>query len=268
MVRKFCSACRLAGPWARARQGHGPVGVVESGGCAFLEKCVSQALVIQQPPGPAQQLFLLFHGVGGQPQDMQALGLRLAQAFAQAVVIALPGPQESDLGRGRQWFSVRGIDEASRCERVAQALPDFVAEVRRWQAQLQVPPAATALLGFSQGGILALEAGAQDVLLAARVIAIGARYARLPQQVHAQCTLHLVHGKADTVMPYGLAVAAAEHLLSIDADVTADVLPFVGHEISADVMDAVLARLQGYIPQARWREALAAAAAQQAGEGG
>lgn len=223
---------------------------------------MSEPVFIQQPAGPAQQLFLLFHGVGGQPQDLQALGVQLAQAFPQAAVLALSGPQDCELGRGRQWFSVRGIDDDKRVQRVAQALPGFVAEVRRWQAQLQVPPEATALVGFSQGGILALEASKASELLAARVIAIGARYASLPQRVHASCTLHLVHGKADAVMPYGLTVAAAEHLLSVDADVTADVLPFVGHEIHAEVIDAVLARLQRYIPQARWREALAAAAAQ------
>lgn len=229
------------------------------------ERCVSEPVFIQQPAGPAQQLFLLFHGVGGQPQDLQPLGTALGQAFAQAAVLALPGPQACDLGRGRQWFSVRGIDDGNRAERVGQALPGFVAEVRRWQSQLQVSPAATALVGFSQGGILALEASKDSDLLAARVIAIGARYATLPERVHANCTLHLVHGKADAVMPYGLAVAAAEHLLRVDADVTADVLPFVGHEINEEVMEAVLARLQRYIPLARWREALAAAAAQSGG---
>jgi len=228
---------------------------------------VSEPFVIQQPAGPAQQLFLLFHGVGGQAQDLQALGLRLAQAFPQAAVLALPGPQVGDHGQGRQWFSVRGIDDAERCKRVAQVLPGFVAQVRSWQAQLQVSPAATALVGFSQGGILALEASKASELLAARVIAIGARYASLPQQMHANCTVHLVHGQADAIMPCALAVAAAEHLLSVDADVTADVLPQVGHEINAEVMDVVLARLQGYIPQARWREALAAEAARQSADG-
>lgn len=225
---------------------------------------MSEPVFIQQPAGPAQQLFLLFHGVGGQPQDLQALGMQLAQAFPHAAVLALPGPHPCDLGRGRQWFSVQNMSDDARCERVAHALPGFVAEVRRWQAQLQVSPAATALVGFSQGGILALEASKERDLLAARVIAIGARYASLPPQAPENCTLHLVHGKADAVMPYGLAVAAAEHLLSLDADVTADVLPFVRHEIHPEVIDVVLARLQRYIPRARWREAMAAAAQQPA----
>ncbi len=228
---------------------------------------MNEPVFMAQPAGPAQQLFFLFHGVAGQPQDLQALGGQLAQAFPHAAVLALPGAQDCDLGRGRQWFSVRGISDDNRLERVAQALPGFVTEVRRWQAQLGVGPAATALVGFSQGGILALEASKASELLAARVIAIGARYASLPPQLPANCTVHLVHGKADAVMPYGLAVAAAEHLLSVDADVTADVLPFVGHEINAEVIEVVMARLQRYIPQARWREALAAEAARRSAGG-
>lgn len=220
---------------------------------------MNDVLVIRQPAG-AQQLFLLFHGVGGQPRDMQALGERLAQAFAQAAVVCVPGAQPSDLGRGRQWFSVRGIDDGNRPARVADALPGFVAEVQRWQARTGVPPAATALVGFSQGAILALEAAKQAELLAARVIAIAGRYASLPERLNEHCTVHLVHGKHDEVMPYGLTVAAAEHLVAAGADVTADVLPFVRHEIHPEVMDTVLDRLQRYIPQARWREALAAQA--------
>lgn len=223
---------------------------------------MNDPLILQQPPGAARQLFLMFHGVGGRPEDMQPLGQRLATAFAQAAVISLPGAQPCDLGQGRQWFSVRGITDDNRHGRVAGALPGFVAEVRRWQQQLGVPPSATALVGFSQGGILALEASKPPGLLAARVIALGARYAVLPAQMDPDCTVHLIHGKEDPVMPYGLAVAAAEHLVALGADVTADVLPLVRHEINDEVMQAVLDRLQRYIPQARWREALAAAGAQ------
>lgn len=217
------------------------------------------ALFIQQPAGQARQLFLLFHGVGGQPQDLQPLGAQLAQAFPQAAIVGVPGAQDSDLGRGRQWFSVRGIDEVNRPERVAGALPLLMAEVKRLQAQLGVAPEATALVGFSQGGILSLEASKQAELVAGRVIAIGARFASLPERMNARCTLHLIHGKEDPVMPYGLTVAAAEHLVALGADVTADVLPFVRHEITEEVMAVVLDRLQRHIPQARWREALAGA---------
>lgn len=221
---------------------------------------MTDALFIQRPAGAAQQLFLLFHGVGGTPGDMQSLGVRLAQAFPQAAVVGVSAAFPCDMGGGRQWFSVQGIDDANRGERVAQALPLFLSEVKRWQTELAVPAASTALIGFSQGAILALEASKQTELVAARVIGIAGRFITLPEQLHTHCTVHLIHGKNDAVMPYGLTVQAAEHLVAMGADVTADVLPFVRHEVAQEVMDLVLERLQGHIPQARWREALAAEA--------
>lgn len=221
---------------------------------------MSNALFIQRPDGAAQQLFLLIHGLDGMRGDMQALGERLAQAFPQAAIVGVAAAFVCDLGLGRQWLSVQGIDDDNRPARVAQALPLLLAEVQRLQAQLGVSATATALIGFSQGAILALEASKQTELLAARVVGIAGRFITLPAQMHARCTIHLIHGKSDAVMPYGLTVQAAEHLVAVGADVTADVLPFVRHELPVEVMDTVLERLQGHIPQARWREALAAEA--------
>lgn len=221
---------------------------------------MTDALIIQQPQGAARQLFVLFHGHGGQPQDMQSLGERLARAFPQAAVVSVPAAQPCETGRGRQWYALAGLSDAVRAQRVAEALPLFLAEVHRWQAEFAVPAAATALIGFSQGANLALAAAQQPGLLAARVVGIAGRFVTLPDGMNEHCTLHLFHGKQDEVVPYGLTVQAAEHLVSAGADLTADVLPFVRHEMSEQVLDLVLERLQGHIPQARWREALAAEA--------
>lgn len=243
----------------RARVPGRPTGPCFNGGLRFyLGRTVTDVLIIQRPAPAARQLFVLFHGHGGQPQDMRALGERLARAFAQAAVLSVPAPFACELGRGRQWYSLQGIGDAARAQRVAQVLPMFLAEVRRWQAEWSVPAAATALVGFSQGANLALAAAQEPGLLAGRVVGIAGRFVALPERMNAHCTVHLIHGKHDEVVPYGLTVRAAEHLVAIGADVTADVLPFVRHEIHQEVQDRLLERLQGHIPKARWQEALAA----------
>lgn len=217
-------------------------------------------IIIQEPAGAAQQLFLLHHGVGATPEGLVPLGRRLAHEFPHALVVSIEGPQASDLGQGYQWFSVVGITEESRPERVAAAMPAFVQAVQAWQARAGLGPEATALVGFSQGAIMALESTQQDVFLAGRVLALSGRFAQLPQAPHAHTTLHFVHGKADTVMHYGYTVTAAEHLVGLGADVTADVIPFVGHEVNQDVVDTAVERLLGHVPKRHW------AAAQQAAE--
>lgn len=206
---------------------------------------MSDALVLQQPsPGAALPLFLLFHGEGGQPADLAPLGRRLAEAFSQAAVLSLCLPREP-----------------AESEALAQCL----SQVQRWQAHFGVPPAATAVLGFARGGTLVLRAGLRTEACAGRFIALAPRFDGPVAPLGDDRTLHLVHGKDDPVVPYRQTVEAAERLISAGADLTADVLPGVGHALTEEVIDAVLDRLQRYIPRARWREAMAAA--QAAGEG-
>ena len=80
-------------------------------------------IVVQQPAGTPKQLFMLHHGVGATPEGLVPFGRRLAQEFPEALVVSLQGPQASDLGQGYQWFSVVGITEENRPERVAAAMP-------------------------------------------------------------------------------------------------------------------------------------------------
>lgn len=219
---------------------------------------MEDALIVQRPPGAVEQLVLLFHGVGGTPQDLLPLGRRLAREFPQALVVSVAAPEPADHGGGRQWFSITGISEDNRVERIRAALPRFAATVQAWQQQSGASVAATCLVGFSQGAIMALESSCGSTALAGRVAAIAGRFGRLPAQVRPETTLHLIHGKADGVIGYAHTIAAAEHILALGGDVTADVLPHVGHELNAQIEDLLIERLRGYIPKRLWEEALRA----------
>ena len=213
----------------------------------------AQALILQKPV-PAAQLILLFHGVGSSAQAMVPLGQAYARAFPQAMVVAVDAPFPSELAPGgRQWFSVAGVTEENRPARVAAALPAFEYAVKYWQQQAGVDAAGTALVGFSQGAIMALEAALRPEPVAARVVAIAGRFARLPEQpLHEGGSIHLLHGKADAVMPYSHVIEAALRLKTLGADFTADVLPFIGHELHPDLMALAVEKLQHHIPARLW----------------
>lgn len=217
------------------------------------------AQVIQLPALPAAQLILLFHGVGSDAQSMRPLGDRLAVEFPQAMVVAVAACQASDISNGFQWFSVAGITEENRPARVAAAMPAFQACVAHWQRAAGVQAPATALIGFSQGAIMALESIKLDSPLAARVIAISGRFATLPDTAPGRTTIHLLHGKSDAVIPYRHTVLAAHQLQALGADVTAEVLPFIGHEMHADFVDLIVQQLKTHIPSYLWAEALKSA---------
>jgi phospholipase/carboxylesterase len=224
---------------------------------------VPQPLEYLPAAGPPDLLFLLFHGVGARPYDMLPVMDRLAAEYPQAALLALPSPDPFDAvpggGSGTQWFSVKGVDEQNRPVRVAEAMPRFVQAVREQQARFAIEWPRTALVGFSQGAIMALEAVQAEPRLAGRVLAFAGRHARLPTHVPEDTTVHLLHGMDDRVVPAGPAVAAARQLVGLGADVTADVLPGIGHELHPLLIERAVEQLRGFLPKRAWREALSEA---------
>jgi phospholipase/carboxylesterase len=201
-------------------------------------------MIIQQPSGAAEQLILLFHGVGANAHNMVPLGQHLAREFPNAFVVSVDGPQASDLGAGRQWFSVRGVTEENRIGRVDAAMPGFQAAVRHWQGVAKVGFEGTTLIGFSQGAIMALEATQRPQVLAARVMAVAGRFAQPAQSAPHETTLHLIHGEQDPVIPPGLSTDAATHLEGLGAQVTIDLIPRLGHGIDGRVLERIVERLR------------------------
>jgi len=229
-----------------------------------------RAIVSLPASGPTQLLFLLFHGVGSQATHMAPLAAALREQYPQAAVVSLNGPQPFDgipdgapmESTGFQWFSVQGITDDNRAGRVATALPDFIARIRAWAKHFELDWPHVALAGFSQGAIMALEAVQAEPALAGRVIAVGGHYASPPEQAPQDVCLHLLHGMADTVLPYQGVVTAAKTLVQLGADVTADVLPEIGHELHADLVAQAMRQLRTFVPAKVWREAMQAAEAQ------
>lgn len=204
-------------------------------------------LILQRPRTPdSAQLLLLFHGVGSSAEDLAPLGQALASQRPNAWVISVRSPDRSDLGRGWQWFSVQGVTEANRPERVASAMPAFVERIRAWQTETGVAPLNTTLVGFSQGAIMALESTQLPNASrhAARVVAIAGRFAQPPRSNPENVAVHLLHGEQDQVMPVRLAMEAERELKSLGASPTLDRFAGLGHGIDARVFQAIGRRLQ------------------------
>jgi len=90
-------------------------------------------LILQRPATlDNAQLLLLFHGVGSSAEDLAPLGRALASQRPDAWIVSVRSPDRSDIGQGWQWFSVQGVTEANRPERVAAAMPAFEKRIRFW----------------------------------------------------------------------------------------------------------------------------------------
>lgn len=186
-------------------------------------------IVLHRPSAPARQLVLLFHGVGASPEGF--VDLTPALARDDRWVVAVRSPFASDFGAGWQWFSVQGVTETNRSERIAAVMPRFADTVRRWQAHTGLTAQQTVLAGFSQGAIMSLESTQVSEPLAARVVALSGRFAVPPRQAPAGVVWRFVHGAQDGVIPAAFSEQAAQQLRALGADARANVLPGLAHGI-------------------------------------
>lgn len=219
--------------------------------------------------GRPGQLMVLLHGWGASAADMAPLALALQAAFPQAALLAPQGFEPVDTGlagrstgdavlTGRQWFSLAGVTEDSRPARVAAVLPRLADWVRAAQQASGLGPAATALVGFSQGAILALELAQLHDGLAGRVLSFAGRYATLPAAPLAHTTLHFFHGATDTVIPAAQSRLAMERLSALQGDATIDIASGVGHALPPTLVQCAVQRLQTHIPHRTWMAAMGA----------
>jgi phospholipase/carboxylesterase len=218
--------------------------------------------------GRPEQLILLLHGWRGEASHMLALARALRGAFPQAAILAPDGPNPGDgttpeRPRGRQWYAVADLtfDDAGMkrwAARVQGCVPAFVDWVRSQQRRLGVGAAATALAGFSQGGIISLAAVLAVDGLVGRVLAFGGRCLEPPAAAPQHTTVHLFHGGADEVIAARGSREAFEWLAALRGDATLDIAEGVGHELHPALIDCALHRLTHHIPMRTWRAALGA----------
>ena len=202
-----------------------------------------------------RQLFVLLHGVAGVPEDLEPLGLALRVAFPGAAVLIPAGFAPCETESGNQWFCTQD-DDGSGAPSLSDALPALVDYVRAAQRRLRLRGADTAIAGFSQGAVMALEAVHAHEGLAGRVLAFAGRYARLPTQAPRATTIHLLHGADDPVMPVHEARLAQNRLAQLRADATIDVASRVGHELHPALIQRAIVRLKTCVPLRSWEDAL------------
>jgi phospholipase/carboxylesterase len=191
-------------------------------------------------PGPPRQLVVLLHGVGADGNDLIGLAPALAQRLPHAAFVAPDAPEPCDMAPfGRQWFSLRDRRPAAllagvqACAPVLDALLD--AELRRHQ----LGPHQLALVGFSQGTMLALYLALRRAPALAAVLGysgalLGAE--RLPAEILAKPPVFLVHGDADEIVPVAALHAAVQGLQAAEVPVQWSVRRGLPHGVDPETI--------------------------------
>lgn len=185
--------------------------------------------------GTARQLVILLHGVGADGDDLLALAPLLAQALPDAAFVAPDGPFPYDAAPyGRQWFSLADRSPAAMAEGLRQAAPILDAFIESQLAVYGLDDSALALVGFSQGTMMALFVAPRRKQACAAVVGFsGALIAAdaLPGEIQSRPRCLLIHGDADDVVNPACLANAEAALAAVGVPVLAEMREGLGHEI-------------------------------------
>lgn len=156
--------------------------------------------------GAPDSLVLLLHGVGADGFDLIDLAPVWAEALPNTLFIAPHAPFPfQGAPFGRQWFDIMDRTPA-RLEAGLRHAAAILGEFTQGElAQLGLGGDRLALMGFSQGAMVALFAGLRGAVPAPACILAYSGALLGPESLAAERTARppvlLVHGKADEVVP-------------------------------------------------------------------
>lgn len=193
-----------------------------------------------RPPnsGKAKQLVVLLHGWGADGPNLIDLAEMFAPLLPDAHFIAPNAPQVCEANPyGYQWFSLMDRQPQHMLEGVrgaAEILNHFLDEQLK---ALKLDNGKLALVGFSQGTMLALHVGLRRTPPIACVAGFSGALLSpdmLSKEIAARPPVMLIHGEADDVVPFASLERAVTALKEHGVPVASHARPFLGHSIDME----------------------------------
>jgi phospholipase/carboxylesterase len=193
--------------------------------------------------GPARQLVIFLHGYGADGNDLIELG-RIWQTLMPDAAFAAPHAPEpcAQSPAGRQWFSLSFREKNERWVGVKKAAPvldEFVTEELK---RHNLPGRALALVGFSQGTMMALHVGLRRPEPAAAIVGFsglfvlpeGVKPETMAPEIRVRPPILLVHGDRDDLIPPQALFLSAQYLAALEIPTEWHIAAGLGHGIDQE----------------------------------
>ncbi|WP_447952768.1 alpha/beta hydrolase [Sphingopyxis chilensis] len=182
-----------------------------------------------------RKIVLLLHGFGSSGTDMISLAPQWQDALPDALFLAPHAPQRCGMmGAGYQWWGLSGFSPSALAAGAASAAPAIDAFIDRKLAQYGLSDANLALVGFSQGTMMALHVALRRPRRVAAVVGYSGMLTGAAELAHRDFPkppVLLVHGTADPVVPIAALHMAESELKRLGVAVTTHISYGVAHSV-------------------------------------
>jgi phospholipase/carboxylesterase len=190
------------------------------------------------PKGRApQQIVVFLHGYGADGNDLIAMGQQWQSVLPDAVFVAPHAPQPcAQAPTGRQWFALDLRNDEELWRGVSGAAPALNAFFDAELARYRLGQDRLAVVGFSQGTMLALHVGLRRrvaALVGYSGVLVGPEHLGEASGRSAAPPILLVHGDQDDLIPAGALFVSAEELAKAGIPCQWHLSPGIGHGIDA-----------------------------------
>ena len=207
---------------------------------------------VEAVSGEADSMVIFLHGYGADGNDLLGLAEPLKPHLPDTLFLAPNAPERSAMNpMGYQWFPIPWIDGASQeaaADGMARAVDDLNAFLDRVMAEEDMIAEQVALVGFSQGTMMALQVAPRRDEAFAAVVGFSGRLMSpeaLADEVVVRPPVLLIHGDQDDVVPPQSLPEAAEALEAAGwTEVYAHIMKGTAHGIAPDGLSVALAFLR------------------------
>ncbi len=184
--------------------------------------------------GKAAALVILLHGWGANGNDLIGLAPHWAPALPHAEFLSPHGPFPCDMGFGRQWFSLADRSPERIMAGVRASVPALEGFIDEELAKRGLEEDRLALVGFSQGTMMALYVALRRAKQLAGVLGYSGRLIGGPAlagELASRPPVLLIHGTANEMIPIAAMREAKQLLEALGVPVEAHERPGLGHGI-------------------------------------
>jgi phospholipase/carboxylesterase len=189
----------------------------------------------QQPlSGTVRQIVLLLHGYGSSGADLISMAPHWRQAMPDALFLAPNAPHRCAIGAGYQWWGLAAFTPQALAAGAALAAPALNQFIDRKLGQYGLSESNLAIVGFSQGTMMALHVGLRRTHTVASIVGYSGMLtgaAELADQPITKPPVLLIHGSADPVVPVAALHDAEQALRKLGIEVSTHISAGMGHSV-------------------------------------